>query len=276
MKRLLTVTVVCGALSLLGATCRADDRRDTRENPQQPPSRPEWTVIPQRQPEPVPQDQRTPVTQRQPMRVPQEQPVPLPPRQPLSPAEDRGRLRYHETGPGTGLWVYEADDAVAGPDAVPGPRSLTPVTVDEPGGAVIPPPPAAPRGEGAAPWLEPIPEAGFDRHDPARVGDPALTFKPGEFATAAVKLYPWVKEDRARNIAPGAVQAVVAVRHPLICPFPCRCHRDQVAFARVWVPPWRARRILVEKHGTELDLDYGSHRVTIESGKGRIEVKYHD
>jgi hypothetical protein len=167
--------------------------------------------------------------------------------------------------------VYETDDVL------PESTSLMPVTVeDEPGAVVIPPVPVVPNGEAAEPRLEPVPEEQFGHRDPGPAGDPALTHKPGEFATAQVKLYPWVSEDRTRNIAPGAVQAVVAVRHPQICPFPCRCHRDQVAFARVWVPPWRPRRILVEQHGTELDLDYGSHRVTIESRKGRIEVKYHD
>ena len=271
MKRLLTAVVVCGASAMFGATCHAADRNETRENAQRPPSRPEWTVIRQRRPEPVPQDQQTPVTPRPQVWVTQDRPMPLSQPRQAPPTEDRGRLRYHETGDGTGLWVYETDDAV------PGRTPLMPVTVeDEPGGAIIPPAPATPHGEGAEPRLEPIPEVGFGHREPEPAGDPALTIKPGEFVTAQVKPYPRVAEDRTRNIAPGAVQAIVAVRHPLICPFPCRCHRDQVAFARVWVPPWRVRRILVEKHGTELELDYGSHRVTVESRKGRIEVTYHD
>jgi hypothetical protein len=231
-------------------------------------------------PQPVPQ----PAPQPQPgQRAPQSAP-PGPPRN-EGRAGDRGRDHWLDD-----LTLYENDDPV------PAPMSLAPVSVyDSPDDVLVPPAPARPQPRGGSPGpgrrpftrdvphplepqgrLEPIPDERFRFSAERPAADLMFTMKPGELAPGHSPLYEHVSMRDFENIAPGAVPVVVAVRHPGICPFPCRCHRDQVAFVQVWAPDRRARKVKVERHGTEVKLDYGSHEVRVRSRDGRIDVEYDD
>ena len=101
-----------------------------------------------------------------------------------------------------------------------------------------------------------------------------LPYPYGSVVSGPVGLYPRVKLEDCHKIAPGAVPVIVAVKDPNICRKHCRCCLPQCVYVQVFVPPCPLLRVKVNKHGDEIELDYGKYEVDIDSENGVVEIDY--
>lgn len=87
---------------------------------------------------------------------------------------------------------------------------------------------------------------------------------------AAVPVYPHVRVKDARNIAPGAVPRLIAIRDP----------RDrwshQCVFVEVCMPPCDCHDISVSRDGRRVKYDFGDYEIEVTSRNGLVTVDYDD
>lgn len=92
--------------------------------------------------------------------------------------------------------------------------------------------------------------------------------------SSAVELYHCVKYKDLKNIAPCAVEKIVAVPDP--CPDPCNTCSPQCVYVKVCVPPCDCYETKCKRRGKKIVMDFGKYQVEITSARGEVVVDYDD